>query len=70
MPPCEGAYQEERIFSWSKQPYMAWFIDINSLEELIALENKVGDIIIGYQTYDDVGVGPELYIEIYDTYRE
>lgn len=70
MPPCEGAYHEERICGWNKQPYMAWFIDINSLEELIALENKVGDIIIGYHTPDDVGAGPEPYIEIYDTYRE
>jgi len=50
-PEVEGAYQ--------KKDERNWYIQINSLEELIKLEEKEGNIIVG-----------DGYIEIYDTYRE
>lgn len=43
-----------------------WFIDINSLEELIEFKNEVGAIIIQRHWQNE-----ELFeIEIYDYYRE
>lgn len=47
--PVEGAYQKDE----------EWYIKINSLEELIKLSEKEGQIII-----------EEDYLEIYDDYRE
>ena len=44
----------------------AWFIEINSLEELLALIANEGDIVVGYSNMNsDIP-----YIEIYDDYRE
>ena len=43
-----------------------WYVDINSLEELVALEKKYGNIIIT-RPYTDSKI---LELEIYDTYRE
>lgn len=57
VPPCEGAYQ--------KHPSeITWYIIINSLEELLSLEERVGhDLVLGWY-------GPVPTIEIYDTWRE
>ncbi len=43
-----------------------WYIKINTLEELIAFENKYGSLIIS-KVWDN---GKEMQIEIYDDYRE
>lgn len=43
-----------------------WYIKINTLEELIAFENKYGSLIIS-KNYDNQ---EEMQIEIYDDYRE
>ena len=44
----------------------AWFVDIESLEELVAFVNRHGDVVIGEHWMGD----PHLRIEIYDGYRE
>jgi len=44
----------------------AYFIDINSLEELNKLSNKYGELIIS-SSFDNENIPS---IEIYDTYRE
>ena len=46
--------------------YSDWFIDINSLEDLVNLQKKYGDLIVGYQC-PDTGIST---IEIYDCLRE
>lgn len=43
-----------------------WFIDINSLEELIDFKKKYGQIVIE-NSYENPNI---TQIEIYDTYRE
>lgn len=43
-----------------------WYIKINTLEELIAFENKYGSLIIE-KNWDNQ---EEMQIEIYDDYRE
>lgn len=43
-----------------------WYIKINTLEELIAFENKYGSLIIS-KVWDNQ---EKMQIEIYDTYRE
>ena len=43
-----------------------WYIKINTLEELIAFENKYGALIIS-KDWDNQ---EEMQIEIYDDYRE
>lgn len=44
----------------------AWFIKINSLEDLLNLQNKYGQIIVG-QSWNNYEY---MMIEIYDGYRE
>lgn len=59
--PCEGAVLMRKGTSIVDPVYI---IDIASLEDLVKLMEKEGEIIIGYK-------GVELpVIEIYDTYRE
>lgn len=43
-----------------------WAIEVNSLEDLLALYHKYGELIIGTNLYD----GETPNIEIYDDYRE
>lgn len=43
-----------------------WYIKINTLEELLAFENKYGNLIIS-KNWDNQ---EEMQIEIYDDYRE
>ena len=59
--PCEGAYtlpDEHDPNNW----YHKWYADLNTLEELLALSKKHGDLIINTEF--------EPSIEIYDGYRE
>lgn len=55
--PTEGAYQEEDV----------WYIDIDSLSELMELENKEGSIII-QDNYEWQEEGKTILI--YDGYIE
>lgn len=66
--PCDNAIllNPNRDVSWENPIYG---IEINSLEELMELKNKVGDIIISEAYYDDISYSP-YEIEIYDDYRE
>ena len=43
-----------------------WFIDINTLEELINFKNKYGELVLQNSIYNE----DIIVIEIYDTYRE
>ena len=61
--PCDGAFIKD---NW-------WVIELNTLEDLLSFQNKVGEeIIIGdtdtFFGANDMGV--KYYIEIYDDYRE
>ncbi len=66
--PCEGAallkvseFDDEERF---------WVIEINTLEELINLRDKVGnDLILRWTDEKELG-GEMREIEIYDDYRE
>lgn len=77
--PCEGSYKtvKERTIRWliqdenSKAIYQEiprkvnrWSIDINTIEELIALMKEVGSLIIYKDNHHSYS------IEIYDDYRE
>ena len=60
-PPCKEAYtlpEEYDPRAW----YQTWYIDINSLDELIKFVDKYGEIVVSTEN--------DPYIEIYDTYRE
>ena len=71
--PCEEAHEREVVeddSNWGPDGWITeqikvvrWFIDINTPEELVALEKKYGEIIIS-----SCDAGPTL--EIYDDYRE
>lgn len=51
----------------SKTKHTVWYIEINSLEELLAIIQQFGNIIICCETnYKEF----EYFIEIYDDYRE
>ena len=63
--PCRGAKEEEYIDDNGKTQ-IGWFINIDSLEELIRLKNKCGDLILTNSIHNNkIDV-----IEIYDAYRE
>jgi hypothetical protein len=61
-PPCKNAYKELGEYPERK----AWVVEISSLEDLIKLIKKEGDIIIGKS---DVIEGFYV-IKIYDDYVE
>lgn len=54
--PCSKAYRGDN----NENNYPQWYVDINTLEELQALQDEVNKALI---------VGKE-HIEIYDAYRE
>jgi predicted RNA-binding protein associated with RNAse of E/G family len=60
-PPCKEAYTLPEEYN-PKDHYHKWYIDINSLDELIKFVDKYGDIVVSTEN--------DPYIEIYDTYRE
>ena len=47
-----------------------WYIEINSLEELIELKDDTGKLILETEWDDDVSDEVKNRIEIYDDYRE
>lgn len=62
--PCDGAFIKD---NW-------WVIELNTLEDLLSFQNKVGEEII-IRTLNDSfeeikNTGVKYYIEIYDDYRE
>ncbi len=59
--------EEKGMVARDLSPTARWVIEINTLEELIKLSDKYGDIILGYT---DLYKGIEYELEIYDTYRE
>ena len=65
--PCERAYGGNPLKENSEKK--VWYIDINSIEELVAFRLELQEpIIIGDVWEEELGDMPE--IEIYDDYRE
>jgi hypothetical protein len=71
--PCRQAVQEEymerdrkgRIVQ-DRGPKTAWFIDLDTLDDLLAFRDTYGEIIVK-KAWDD----PDTYeLEIYDDHRE
>lgn len=79
-PPCEGAFVKEfeiTEMKWNepdtKKKVKSWFIELNTLEDLLAFKEKIDEeLIIRYSNWaDDIKDVKVIYqIEIYDTYRE
>lgn len=72
--PCDGAISEQRpCWHRPEETCTEWFIEINALDELLALVRSIPDQILNSQPYD--GDKPPIIltantIEIYDDYRE
>lgn len=67
--PCKEANRiNERGYIQREFPNdsIGWFIEINSLEELMNFKNRYGDIVIT-NCWENQNI---TEIEIYDTYRE
>lgn len=68
-PPCEEAYtlpdEDEYLPGFSK-----YYVDINTIEELLAFTDKYGRVVIDSQPSQVMKSQPNPTIEIYDTYRE
>ena len=62
--PCEGAILAHEE---TETDYARYHIEIGSLEDLVALMKREGEIIIREGGYKEDGLP---VIEIYDTYRE
>jgi hypothetical protein len=74
-PPCDRAFVKEFEITKTiaKKKIKRWFIELNTLEDLLAFkEENVGELIITYSPWaDDIkDVTVNYRIEIYDTYRE
>lgn len=75
-PPCDKAFIKEfERHEWGNKYKMvqtkAWFIELNTLEDLLNFKEEVGeDIIISDDFYKDNNIGVKYSIEIYDNYRE
>lgn len=73
-PPCDGAFVKEFEITKTtrnrpavKKKIKRWFIELNTLEDLLAFkEENVGELIITYSNLETV----EYRIEIYDIPRE
>lgn len=66
LKPCKEAYEGNILWIGNDKYIKCWYVDINSLQELLDFAEKYGDIIIG--TSYEYGKTP--MIEIYDDYRE
>lgn len=75
-PPCNKAFVKE-----FKRPVLGdkykmvqnkdWFIELNTLEDLLNFKEEVGEpIIINDDFGEDNNIGVKYSIEIYDNYRE
>ena len=75
-PPCNKAFIKEfERPGWGNKYKIVqskgWFIELNTLEDLLNLKEEVGEpIIIDDDPWKDNNVGVEYSIEIYDNYRE
>ena len=70
-PPCDGAYAEERTWYTANanpipQTETVWYIDIESLTDLRALVDVVGEIILSRDIFDPT----TFRIRIYDDHIE
>lgn len=66
--PCEKAYGGEHL-GGRADDVRVWYIDINTLDELIALRDEVeNELIVGTAQEKELNDMPN--IEIYDDYRE
>ena len=66
--PCEKAYGGKHL-GGRADDVRVWYIDINTLDELIALRDEVeNELIVGTANEKELNDMPE--IEIYDDYRE
>ena len=63
-PPCKNA-KEKTVLYWGK-PEWVWVVEINTLEDLMELQNEHGDIIIR----DSIKFDGYKEIVIYDDYME
>lgn len=66
LKPCKEAYEGNILWIGINEYLKCWYIDINSLEELLKFEEKYGEIIITTSIFDN----KTPTIEIYDYYRE
>lgn len=66
-PPCDGAIEEKYVIEnvyGEKIERTRFFINIESLEELMGFISEQGEVVVGTE-YNDLPT-----IEIYDGYRE
>lgn len=68
-PPCEGAVSLTPNAKVEEYDEFYWSIEINTLEELLALQEKVADPIILMDAHAGSKY-PQKALEIYDTRRE
>lgn len=65
-PPCDKAFIKE--FEGHGKD---WFIELNTLEELLSFKEEIGEpIIIDNNFWKNNSIGVKYAIEIYDDYRE
>lgn len=65
--PYEGTYLDKIEYKGTSYEHKYWAIDISSLEELIALRDKVGEALVIEKEDEEPGLPS---IDIYDYYRE
>jgi len=65
--PCEEA-EAGRSNPWTDHP--VWFIELGTLEDLLAFEVKYGKLVLRSADEELDEEGPEPVVEIYDFYRE
>lgn len=72
-PPCDKAFikEFERYMGANKIQDKDWFIELNTLEDLLNLKEEIGEnIIISDYLFRYNNIDVEYSIEIYDDYRE
>lgn len=72
-PPCNKAFVKEFILGnkYKMVQNKDWFIELNTLEDLLNFKEEVGEpIIIDDDFRKDNNIGVKHSIEIYDDYRE
>lgn len=72
-PPCDKAFikEFERHVGADKIQDRDWFIELNTLEDLLNLKEETGeDVIISDSLLRYNNINVEYSIEIYDSYRE
>lgn len=72
-PPHDKAFikEFERYVGANKIQDKGWFIELNTLEDLLNLQEEMGEkIIISDYLFRYNNIGVEHSVEIYDDYRE